>query len=153
MAFDNKQITRRFIEEVWNNGNLALVDELVDPAYEGRDPVVGTYKRDALKQTIEGYRKAFPDLKLEIVHLLADDRFVASRWIARGTHLGTFMGVEPTKKKTVVTGNGLVEFRDGKIVAEFNEYDALGLLRQLGAAEKFMGEPPRTTTARPEKRT
>ena len=72
MAFDNKQITRRFIEEVWNTGNLALVDELVDPSYEGRDPVVGTYKRDALKQTIEGYRKAFPDLKLEIVHLVAE---------------------------------------------------------------------------------
>lgn len=152
MAFDNKQISRRFIEEVWNTGNLALVDELVDPGYEGRDPVVGAYKRDALKQTIEGYRNAFPDLKLEIVHMVADDRFVATRWVAHGTHLGAFMGVEPTKKKTVVTGISLAEFRDGKIVAEFNEYDALGLMQQLGAAEKLTAEPPRTAVARPEKR-
>lgn len=153
MAFDNKQIARRFIEEVWNKGDLTAVDELLDPGYEGHDPVVGTYKRDGLKQTVESYRSAFPDLKLEIVNLVADDRFVATRWIARGTHLGTFMGIEPTQKKTVVTGIALSELRNGKIVSELNEYDAFGLLRQLGAGDKLMVEPPRTATARPEKRT
>ena len=153
MATNNKLIARRFIEEVWNAGNVTLVDELVDPGYEGHDPVVGTYKRDGLKQTIASYRSAFPDLKLEIVTQVADDRFVVTRWIARGTHLGTFMGLEPTRKRAVLSGINLGELRNGKIVSDHNEYDALGLLRQLGAGEKLMAEPPRTAAARPEGRT
>jgi len=154
MTFDTKKIARRFIEEVWNTGNVGLIDELVDPAYEGHDPVVGNYKKEGLKQAIQSYRNAFPDLKLEVVNQVADERYVVTRWIARGTHLGTFMGLEPTKKTAVVSGLDLGEVRDGKICSDFNEYDALGLLRQLGAPEKFTGEVPFTpTTTRPEKRT
>lgn len=152
MTTANKEVSRRFIEEVWNAGNFALIEELVDPSYEAHDPVFGTYKRDGLRPAIESYRRAFPDLKLEIVNLVGDDKFVAMRWLARGTHLGTFMGLEPTRKTALVSGIALSELKDGKIVKDYNEYDALGLLRQLGATEKLMVEPPRTTT-RPEKRT
>lgn len=150
---DNKLIARRLIEEVWNKGDVTLIDELVDPGYEGHDPVLGTYKRDGLTQAVQSYRSSFPDLKLEIVNQVADDRFVVTRWIARGTHLGPFMGVEPTKKFAVTSGIDLTEVRDGKIYSDFTEYDSLGLLKQLGVAEKFMGEPPRATTTRAEKRT
>jgi steroid delta-isomerase-like uncharacterized protein len=132
MATDVKQISRRMIDEVWNKGNYAVLDELVDPGFRAEDPVVGTFDKAGYADVIKGYRTAFPDLKIELVSLVAEGNFVASRWIARGTNKGSFLGMEPTGKFAVTTGLGMAEVRNGKIVSDFNVYDSLSLLRQLG---------------------
>lgn len=148
MAIDNKQLLRRFTEEIWNKANFEAIDELCDPSYEARDPMIGTYARDGLKETVKAYRSAFPDLKLEIVGLISEGNLTAVRWTARGTNLGSFMGMPPTGKSTVVTGIAFSEVRNGKVVKDYNEYDALGLLRQLGVDPKSLPMP--VTQKQPE---
>lgn len=141
MAIDNRQLARKLIDEVWNKGKLELIDELVDPGYEGRDPMMGTATRNGLKESVKAYRAAFPDLKLEVSTILSDGSYVCTRWTAKGTHLGPFLGMAPTGKHTVVTGLNLAEFRNGRIVADVAEYDALGLTRQLGVEPQALPLP------------
>lgn len=152
MASDNKQTTRRLIEDVWNGGKLEVIDELLDPDFEGHDPLMGKQTRDIYRRGVKGYRAAFPDLKFEANQLLLDGNYVITRWTARGTHLGPFLGTESTGKTGVVTGINVAEFRNGKVIWQQSEWDALGLFRQLGLEDvtvPLAARQPRPQQARP----
>jgi predicted ester cyclase len=131
MATDVKALSRRLVDEVWNKGNYAVIDELMDPNFRSEDPVIGTVDKAGFLETVKGYRSAFPDLKIEIVSLLVEGNFVTTRWIARGTNKGKFLGMEPSNKFAVTTGLGLAEVRNGKFISDFTVYDSLSLLKQL----------------------
>jgi predicted ester cyclase len=131
MAIDNKQTARRLIEELWSKGKVELLEELVDPNYEGRDPLLGVFKRDGLKENVKAYRSAFPDLKMDVLALIAEGNFVTTRWVARGTHLGPLLGMKGTGRSASITGINVGEFRNGKLINDVGEFDALGLMRQL----------------------
>jgi steroid delta-isomerase-like uncharacterized protein len=141
MAIDNKQIAKRIFEELWTKGKLELVDELIDPSFQGHDPMLGTINRDALRESVKGYRGAFPDLKFEVNNVIAEGNFVVVRWTARGTNRGPLMGMQATGKNAVVTGLDYQEVRNGKIVSQHAEFDALGMLRQLGVDAGAMPQP------------
>jgi len=51
-----------------------------------------------------------------------------------GTHQGTLMGIAPTGSRCTVEGISVSRFRAGRLVEEWAQWDALGLLRQIGAA-------------------
>jgi len=132
MATDNKALSRRLIEEVWNKGNFEVIDELYDPSFKTEDPMLGTLDLNGFRELVKGYRTAFPDLKLEIISLVSEGNFIATRWRATGTHRGPLMGMEATGKKAVTTGLDLAEVRNGKVISDFTVFDSLTLLRQLG---------------------
>lgn len=132
MATDIKQLSRRLLDEVWNKGNYEVLDELMDPSFKSEDPVLGTVDKAGFLESVKAYRSAFPDLKLEIVSLVAEGNFVTTRWIARGTNKGKFLGMEPTGKYAETVGLDLAEVRNEKFISDFNVYDSLSLLRQLG---------------------
>jgi steroid delta-isomerase-like uncharacterized protein len=140
------------IEEVWNKGNFDVVDELFDEGFKSEDPVLGTVDRKGFLESVKTYRKAFPDLKVEIVSLVSDGNFVATRWLARGTNRGPFLGREPTGKATVTSGLDLAEVRNGKFVSDFNAYDSASLLRQLGYETDVTPPPEMKTKPETEKR-
>jgi steroid delta-isomerase-like uncharacterized protein len=130
----NKLISRRLIEEGLNNGRYEVIDELVAPRFVNHDPsATGDMSgRDGLRQLIDVYRTAFPDLRVSIEEQLAERDLVASRWSARGTHQGPILGIEPTAKQSTVTGITIDRIEDGKIVESWNNWDTLGMLQQLG---------------------
>ena len=134
MTEQNKAISRRVAEEFFAGGNLELTDELFDSNVVWHDvaspePVRG---RDAIRQQVQLYREAFPDLELTIDDELAEDDRVATRWTARGTHQGELFGIAPTGKQTTVEGMTIDRFSGGKIVESWNNWDTLGLMQQLG---------------------
>ena len=129
---DNKANSRRFYEEVWNQGNLATADELnaanfVDDSLQ--PPIHGL---ESLKQFVMMYRTAFPDTHLTVEDQIAEGDKVVTRWTGRGTHQGAFMGIPPTGKRVTVTGINIVRFENGKAVEGWSNFDALGMLQQLG---------------------
>src|SRR5437588_6927346 len=135
MSEQNKAVVRRLFEDVWNNGNLDTIDELVaedhvdhDPGREGQPG--GT---ESMRGFVEMYRTAFPDLNIVIGETVADGDLVAMTWTATGTHQGELMGIAPTGKSVNVVGMGMDRVRDGKIVESWAAYDTLGMLTQLGA--------------------
>lgn len=79
-------------------------------------------------------RTAFPDMKIEVVHLVADADNVAFAYTLTGTHQGTFMDVPATGRPIKVRGLQISKFKDGKMVERWGSSDELGILKQLGAA-------------------
>lgn len=135
MSEQNKAAARRIAEEFFAGGNFAIADELVDKNFVGHDvaspePIRGP---EGLKQQAKGYRDAFPDLQLMIEEQIAEGDMVATRWTASGTHKGDLFGISPTGKQTTVGGMTIDRFMGGKIVESWDNWDALGLMQQLGA--------------------
>ena len=133
-AIENVNTSRRLIEELWNKGNLAVADEAFTSDYVGHDPATPTELRGpaAVKQSATLYRAAFPDLRLNIEAIIAEGDLVAARWTSSGTHTGDLMGIPPTGRKTASTGITISRFENGRIAEDWVNWDALGLMRQLG---------------------
>jgi steroid delta-isomerase-like uncharacterized protein len=134
MLEKNKAISRRIVEEAFNEGSLEVVDELVGPTYVNHDPsapedLIGP---EGTKQFIGLYRAAFPDLRITVEEQVAERDFVVTRWTATGTHTGELLGIAPTGKGATVTGLTIDRIADGKLVESWNNWDTLGLLQQLG---------------------
>ncbi len=141
MSAENKALVRRVIEEAVNQGNLVVVDQLAASNYVYHEPTAGEVKGpEGLKKLITMYRHAFPDLRMTIDDQIAEGDRVVTRWRARGTHKGELMGVAPSGKPITVTGILITRFANGKFVEEWENYDALGMLRQLGAVPELAGK-------------
>ena len=125
----NKTIIRRRVEEIWNQGDLAIADELIADDYLSNGRTIG---REGYKQFVAGVRAAFPDLRFTLDDLVAEGDRVAVRYTAQGTHSGTFMGIPPTGKRVTFTGIDLFRIAHGRMAEEWLMFDQLGLLRQLG---------------------
>jgi steroid delta-isomerase-like uncharacterized protein len=135
MSEENKAVVRRFIEEVWNNGNLDAIDELIADNHVDHDPArEGTPGGpQGMRGFVEMYRSAYPDTHLAIGEMVAEGDLVAMSWTATGTHQGELMGIAPTGRSVKVTGIGIDRVSGGQIVESWGNYDALGMLAQLGA--------------------
>jgi steroid delta-isomerase-like uncharacterized protein len=132
---DNKAVVRRFIEEVWNKGNLDVIDELIAEDHVNHDPGAAATGggREGQRAFVQMYRSAYPDTHIELGEVIAEGDLVAGAWTATGTHKGDLMGIAPTGRSIAVTGIGIDRISGGQIVESWANYDALGMLVQLGA--------------------
>jgi steroid delta-isomerase-like uncharacterized protein len=130
---DNKALTRRFRLEVFSQGNLAAIDKICDANWTYHDPQ-GNWSRgpQGMRQLVNLYRSALPDLQFTIEDEVAEGDKVVQRWTARGTHQGELMGIPPTGRQVTVTGITINRIVNGKIVDDWANFDALGMLQQLG---------------------
>ncbi len=136
MSEENKAIARRALEEVFSGqGNLDVADELFAPDYVGHDPASLEDIRgpEGVKEFASMYRNAFPDVQLSVQEQVAEGDMVATRWIASGTHQGDLMGIAPTGNRVTVAGTSVERIVDGKLKETWDNYDALGMMQQIGA--------------------
>lgn len=134
MSEQNKILVRRAIEEVWNRGNFAVVDELVANDLVIHLPTPGDeiHGAEGVKQFYATLRAAFPDILFTIKDQIAEGDRVVTRWTARATHTGEYRGIPPTGKQFRVTGIDIDRIANGKVVECWPIEDDLGLLQQLG---------------------
>src|SRR5918994_917492 len=136
MSATNKTVSRRLTEEAFNQGNYDVIEELIVPTFVNHDPATGDITGvDGVRQNIDGYRSAFPDLKITIEEQIAEGDLVATRWTATGTHKGELMGIAPTGKEATVTGVTIDRLEDGKIVESWNNWETRGVVRRPQARE------------------
>ena len=128
----NKTLVRRFYEEGFNQRNLALVDELCTSDHLFHNTPTTLHGREEFKQLLSVYLTAFPDARFFVEDAIAEGDRVASRYTFRGTHQGELMGIPPTGKHVTVTGIIINRIAGGKSVEGWLNFDALGLLQQLG---------------------
>jgi steroid delta-isomerase-like uncharacterized protein len=142
---DKRTVIRRYFDELFNAGNVELVDELLHPDYvnhsTGHPDQPRT--REAVKGVILALRRAFPDLHYAIEDMVIGDDAVAVRTTMSGTHLGDFFGLPPTGKPIRVTQFTIERFADDRIVAHHRLTDELTFFRQLGVV------PPIAQSSRP----
>lgn len=134
MSEQNKILVHRYIEGVLNLGNLSLVDELFANDYLGHSSTTAdeTHGPAGARQFFAALRQAFPDLQVTVQDQIAEGDKVATRWTARGTHLGEFRGIPPTGIHGVMTGTTVDRIANGKLVECWMNSDDLGMLQQLG---------------------
>jgi steroid delta-isomerase-like uncharacterized protein len=124
---------RRIFDELWNGKNQAVIDEVMSPDYIHHDVLSPDCGIDGYKQYVQQYLTAFPDIHITIHdEIVAGDTIVA-RWTATGTQNGDLLKLPPTGNRLSVTGITISHVKDGKIVESWNNWDALGMMRQLGA--------------------
>jgi steroid delta-isomerase-like uncharacterized protein len=132
MSEPNKALARRVIEELFTNHNVALIHEFFpDCVYHA--PAVGELRGEAYRQFLTQVLSAFPDGRWTVEDQLAEGDNVVTRWSFTGIHLGNLMGIAPTGKQVKTSGVMIDRIAGGKIAEEWEEYDALGMMQQLGA--------------------
>lgn len=134
-AETNIGLVRRGIEEILNRGNYAVADELFSPDFVFHTPAQAEpfYGPAGFTQYVSMIRAAFPDIRFTIEDLFAVGEKVVARWSAELTHHGDFFGLPPTRKQATLTGIHVYHCREGRIIEEWQELNALGLMQQFGA--------------------
>lgn len=127
----NKEVAKRFIEEVFNDGNYHMTDDLLAENFVAH---VGGSEHNHAEFTamIIAYRNGFPDYHCSIDDQIAESDQVVTRWTFSGTHDGQLMGIPPTGKRLTVTGVAVDRIADGKLLESWLEMDTLRMLQDLG---------------------
>jgi predicted ester cyclase len=130
---DNKAIVRRVIEEIWEKGNLAAVDELIAPNFVMNDPNFEVHGPEGFKEMVKATHTAFPDIQSTIRDQIAEGDKVLTRFTQRCTHKGEFgwFGIAPTGKELTIEGMEVVRIENGKLVERWVRLDLLGMLQQM----------------------
>ena len=135
-AEENKALVRRLIEEVWNQGHLAVFDELYAPDFLFHDPGLPHVRtREEDKHWIVGILDAFPDFHITLDDVIADGDQVVVRLTARGTNTGDIVAPRPhpaTGKQVTITGIAIARIANGQFVEIWHQVDWLGMFQQLG---------------------
>ena len=134
-AEENKALTRRVMEEMFNKGNLDAADELLAPDFVDHDPAMPEDVRgpEGFKEYVGAFRSAFSDLHIRIEDQIAEGDKVVQRWTGTGTHDGDSMGIAPTGNRVEISGMEISRISGGKVAEVWEGYDAMGLMQQMGA--------------------
>jgi len=140
---ERKALVRRFVEEVWSDGNLDTLAEFVAPDFTDHTPeqpgsVEGI---EAIKRLVRRCRDAFPDARFTIHDMIAERDRVAWRWTARGTHEGNLPGLPATGRQATTTGIEIYRIAGMRIAERWGVRDRHGLARQLGPGSGPRSEP------------
>lgn len=132
----NKATARRWSEELWGRGNLAVADEIIAPDYIRHDPGDPFPARGPgdVKRIVTMLRTMLPDFRIEVEAMVAEGDMVVSRYTATATDTNGYMGMPATGKSIRTPAIQIFRFANGKIVESWAARDDLGTLRQLGHA-------------------
>ena len=136
MSEENKQILRRWFEEVWNNGRADAIDELFDEngiahglSDDAANPIKGP---SGFRPFHTLFREAFPNMMIVVEDMVAEGDKVVARCSVRAKHEGDFLGREATQSPVEFTGIAIVRIYNGKIVEAWNNFDFMTLHKQVG---------------------
>ena len=136
MTSDNKTLMHRWYEEVWNQGRVETIDELMAEGCVIHGLV------DASGKDIEGpaafrafhtqFRGAFPDITVNVEETIAENDLLVARCSVRGKHVGDSLGFKATQAPVDFSGISIVRVKDGKFVEAWNNFDFLTMNKHLG---------------------
>jgi predicted ester cyclase len=129
-----KEAVKKLIDEVWSQGNLEIVDQLIAPHYtikhDPGDPWEGkTLDIKTFKERVQMSRHVFPDQKFYIEDLVGEGDKVAVSWRFTGTHQGDIPGLTATNKAVNVSGLTIYYFSNRKMIGHWQVVDRLGLMQ------------------------
>jgi len=144
-------LVRRAVEEIWNQGDLALADALFAPTYVNHGGLIPdlVHGPEAIKVSVALYRTAFPDLHISVVSLVMEDALVALQWVASRTPPARSAGGVPVGQSGTLTGTTLSRFAGGQVAESWTRWDSAEALGRLGRVAQE-GEPgPHRAPAHP----
>lgn len=146
MSKDANIATTKKMGEAVNSGKLDAFHQFFAADVKDHDPAPDQGPGpDGFIKFFSQFRAAFPDLKIAVEHMTADDNSVAIAYTVTGTHQGPFQGIPATGRKIKARGAQIARFNDdGKIAERWGSSDELGIMQQIGAAKPtaHMDTPP-----------
>ncbi len=136
MSEENKELMRRWFEEVWNKGRSEAIEEML--AEDGIVHGLASESGEALrgpadfKEFHKGFHGAFPDITVTVEDAIAEGDQVAVRCSVRAIHTGDSLGFAATEQPVEITGIAIARIENGKIAEAWNNFDFMSLYRQLG---------------------
>lgn len=132
----NKELCRRYFDELWTGGDEEFIDRHVAENYLFHDPGTpgGVRGTDGLRRYYRRFRTGFPNMRFTVEDQVAKGERVVTRWSVESTHAGPLLGLAPTGKTVHVTGINIFRIADDQLVEGWHNLDELGMLRQLGLA-------------------
>jgi predicted ester cyclase len=145
---ENKVLLRRFFEEIYNKGNLAVADELVAEGYISHNELdIQVLGPQGIKRAATLQRDAFPKLHTTIEDLIAEWDKVVVRGKDTGTHTGTeFVGIPAKGRRFALTWIDIFGIEDGKLLEAWLETNVESFKRQLGAIPEVGSSEEGSTT-------
>jgi steroid delta-isomerase-like uncharacterized protein len=129
---ENLAMVRRMLD-VMTSGNTNELAQFVASNWVNHDPSLPPLEGlEGAKQLANMWRGAFPDLKITIDDSISEGEKVAVRFHVVGKNTGAFMDMPATGKSVNVTGTGIFRVANGKLTDNWVNFDALGLMQQLG---------------------
>lgn len=137
LAETNKAIDQRFVHDVLNGRDFDLMIDLVAEDFVEQNPSPGQGPgREGLRQALTEMFAAFPDLRWTVHEWVAEGDRVAAWSTWSGTHRGEFLGIPATGRSVSVEAWTMDWIRDGKIAESRILMDVMGLVQQLGVAQR-----------------
>ena len=130
---DNKQLARRFIQEVFVEADAGAVDELATEDFTPHSWGEMPPGRDSLKAAQRRVSEGLSDARMTVEDVIAEGDRVAVRLTSHGRHDGEFMGMPASGKEYTISEMHIFRIRDGKVAEHWRDADMLGLMQQLGA--------------------
>ncbi|MET0762152.1 MAG: ester cyclase [Thermoleophilaceae bacterium] len=123
----NKRKVRLFVEAVWNQGRLELIEELIADDYVGRVACVesGVFGPQGVRRLVAGRRRAHPDLHVKIEDEIAEEDRVVTRWHATTKAAAARDGSARTGRTPCYAGISIIRLLAGKQVDSHTEYTSL----------------------------
>ncbi len=132
MSEDNKALARRSWEVV---DNPDLIDEIYASDLVWHEPDQDVHGLAEARQFVTMYKTAFPDLNVTVEDVISEGDNAVTRYTIRGTHQGEIEEFgPPTGRQIALQGITMHRIEDGKIVEEWERYDNLSVMQQLGLA-------------------
>jgi len=147
-AEESKAVMRRFWE-VWEQGNIDLLDELLAPEYINHTLATPDLPPgpEGVKEVVSMFHSAMPDLRVVVEDMIAEGDKVATRYALEGTHKAELFGATPTGRQLSIKSMTVERVSEGKIIEHWRVTDELGMMRQLGAIGTPEDNPPSTEEA------
>src|SRR5215213_3764542 len=133
MSEENKALARSSWEEIVNKQNPQAIEEVYAPNFVWHEPDQDIQGSEQARQYVSAFFKGFPDINITVEDVIAEGDKAVTRYTIRGTHQGeTEEFGPPTGRQMELKGITIHRFEDGKIVEEWEAYDNLSVLQQLG---------------------
>lgn len=131
---DTHETIRRINTELYGEGRIELIDELIHPDFVNHTAPEGLPPgREGERAFVAMVHEALSDTEARMERIVIEGDQVAWRWWMKGTHTGEFLGVPASGNVIEITGNDLGVMRDGKLAELWGEVDMLSLMTQMGA--------------------
>lgn len=131
---ENKKLIETYFYRVWNQGELDLLDTIIDENYINHSPggpVTPPPGAAGLKPIVAAMRKGFPDLRYSIMDLVITENRIVARVVMTGTLHGELWGMQPNGRKIEVSQVNIEYIKDGRIIEHWRLTDEMKMMQQL----------------------
>lgn len=130
-AEENRELLERRLE-LWQTGNIDLVDELFAPDYVMHGPKGEQEGLEPFKQIVKNFHDDLSDLQVHYEHVAIGEDTVAYVWKMNGVAQSGTQEQSNSSQKVAISGVILARIEDGRFIEEWRNNDVIGLLAQLG---------------------